>query len=244
MVKTENIFTQASVFSGIGGFDLAAEWMGWENLFNCELEPSCRKVLNHYWPNAESYEDIKTTDFTIWRGRVGVLTGGDPCQPSSFAGLRTGTADPRYLWPEMRRVINEIQPLAVVNENVEGTISNGILDTKISDLENEGYTCWPPIIMPANAFGALHRRNRVWLVAYSERYIESWKESCNRSARRMGREFKPLAWHTHWQTKISDFRGMVNGIPARVDETDGTRNAIVPQIAFQVFKAIESILKP
>lgn len=238
--------THGSLFSGIGGFDLAAEWMGWENKFNCDIEHKNRQLLKHYWPNAEQYNDIKATDFKKWFGEIEIITGGDPCQPSSFAGLRKGTSDERYLWPEMFRAIRECLPSWIVNENVEGTISNGILDTKISDLESEGYTCWPPLLIPANAFGSLHRRNRIWLVAYSERYVKSRKESCGRKAGRMGRQFKSLAWHSHWQTKVDKFRRMDDGIPDILDRTDGVRNAIVPQIAYQIFKSIEQydLLRP
>ncbi len=115
--------THGSLFSGIGGFDLAAEWMGWENKFHCELDIKCRELLKHYWPNAISYEDIKTTDFTVWRGRIGVLTGGFPCQPYSNSGLRKGKDDDRHLWPEYLRAIREIQPMVVVGENVHGLIT-------------------------------------------------------------------------------------------------------------------------
>ena len=92
--------THASLFSGIGGFDLAAEWAGWTNSFNCEIDPFCRRILKYHFPNAEQYADIRTTDFTIWRGRIDVLTGGFPCQPFSLAGKRKGTEDERYLWPK------------------------------------------------------------------------------------------------------------------------------------------------
>lgn len=85
--------THASLFSGIGGFDLAAEWAGWTNAFNCEIDPFCRKVLKYHFPNAEQYEDIRTTDFTVWKDRIDVLTGGFPCQPFSLAGKRRGTED-------------------------------------------------------------------------------------------------------------------------------------------------------
>lgn len=232
-----------SLFSGIGGFDLAAEWMGWENVFNCDIEESCRRLLRNYWPNSISYDDITKTDFTIHRGSIDIITGGDPCQPHSYAGKRRGKDDERYLWGEMFRCVREIKPSWVVNENVTGTIDNGVLDGKIGDLESEGYTCWPPVVLPANAFGAIHRRNRVWLVAYSERNIKSWEEQCLRNVDGMGREFKPLAWHYDWQYQIGCFRGMDDGIPNRVDRTDGTRNAIVPQVALQIFKAIQQYNK-
>lgn len=158
----------ASLFSGIGGFDLAAEWAGWTNMFNCEIDPFCRRVLSYHFPNAVQYEDIKTTDFTVWRGRIDVLTGGFPCQPFSVAGKRKGTDDDRYLWPEMLRAIREISPRWVVGENVRGFVnwSEGmVLDTVFADLEAIGYEV-QPFILPACAVDAPHRRDRVWIVAH------------------------------------------------------------------------------
>ena len=157
-----------SLFSGIGGFDLAAEWMGWENLFHCEWDPFCQKILKYYWPNAKSYGDITKTDFTIWRGRIDVLTGGFPCQPYSQAGKRLGKEDARHLWPEMLRAIREIAPTYVVGENVYGLINwNGglVFDEVQTDLEAEGYEVLP-VILPAAGVNAPHRRDRVWFVAY------------------------------------------------------------------------------
>ena len=123
-----------SLFSGIGGFDLAAEWMGWENVFHCEIAEFPRKILNYYWPNAESYEDIKKTDFTKWCGTVDIISGGFPCQPYSAAGKRLGKEDDRHLWPEMLRVIREVQPRFVVGENVAGLLSwnNGMVFHNLS----------------------------------------------------------------------------------------------------------------
>lgn len=100
--------THASLFSGIGGAELAASWMGWENVFHCEINPFCRRVLEYWFPNSTSYEDITKTDFTPWRGRIDILTGGFPCQPFSLAGSRKGAEDDRYLWPHMLRAVREI----------------------------------------------------------------------------------------------------------------------------------------
>lgn len=156
-----------SLFSGIGGFDLAAEWMGWTNVFHCEWNEFGQKILKYYWPNAISYGDITKTDFTIWRGRIDVLTGGFPCQPFSMAGKRKGTEDERHLWPEMLRVIREIKPSWVVGENVFGLTNwdGGLVFEQVqADLEAEGYEV-QPYVLPACAVNAPHRRDRVWFVS-------------------------------------------------------------------------------
>lgn len=184
--------THASLFSGIGGAELAASWMGWINVFHCEIQEFQRKVLEYWFPNSISYEDITKTDFTEWRGRIDVLTGGFPCQPFSVAGKRKGAEDNRYLWGEMLRAIRQIQPTWVVGENVNGILSmvqpcNAVkvgrtddlfeenyiyrteqqftIDVICEDLEHAGYSV-QPIVIPACAIGAPHRRDRVWIVAH------------------------------------------------------------------------------
>lgn len=129
-----------SLFSGIGGFDLAAEWMGWTNVFHCEWNEFGQRVLKHYWPDAISYGDITKTDFTVHRGDIDILTGGFPCQPYSMAGKRKGKEDERHLWPEMLRVIREIKPTWVVGENVFGITNwdGGVVFNEVqADLEAE-----------------------------------------------------------------------------------------------------------
>jgi len=167
--KCRRQITHGSLFSGIGGFDLASEWMGWENVFHCEWNEFGQKVLKHYWPKAISYDDITKTDFSIHRGKIDILTGGFPCQPYSMAGKRKGKEDERHLWPEMLRAIREIKPRYVLGENVSGLLNwnGGLVFNEVqADLENEGYEV-QPCVLPACAVNAPHRRDRVWFVAYA-----------------------------------------------------------------------------
>lgn len=190
----KNKFTHGSLFSGIGGPEIAAEIMGWKNMFHCEINPFGRKILDYWFPNSKSYEDITKTDFTEWREKINVLTGGFPCQPFSVAGQRKGAEDNRYLWPEMLRAIREIQPDWVVGENVAGILSmvqpgsetalgreeslfgevdrkrilhrqEYVVETVCNDLEREGYSV-QPVVIPACAVGAPHRRDRVFFIAH------------------------------------------------------------------------------
>ena len=185
--------THASLFSGIGGAELAAAWMGWRNVFHCEVNPFCRRVLEYHYPESISYGDIRETDFTPWFGKVGVLTGGFPCQPYSLAGKREGDRDDRALWPQMLRAIREIKPAWVVGENVAGILSmvesgrevavgrqaslfgednseriaersRFTADAICESLEHEGYSV-QPFLIPACAVGAHHRRDRMWIIA-------------------------------------------------------------------------------
>jgi len=186
-----------SLFSGIGGFDLAADWMGWENIFHCEIAEFPRKILNHYWPNADCHEDIKKTDFTKYRGAVDIISGGFPCQPYSAAGKRLGKEDDRHLWPEMLRVIREVKPQWVVGENVRGLLNwNGgmVFHEVCADLENIGYEV-QAFIIPASGINAPHQRERLWVVAHSN------GNECNKRGQSInGREINKLKngneiWH-------------------------------------------------
>src|SRR5690606_3364764 len=194
-----------SLFSGIGGFDLAAEEMGWNNVFHCEIEPFPRKILNYYWPKAKSYEDIKTTDFTVHRGQIDILTGGFPCQPYSVAGSRKGKEDDRHLWPEMLRAIRELSPSWIVGENVPGIISwnEGLVFEEVcADLENEGYEV-QPIVLPAASVNAPHKRDRVWFVAYNPNTrVESLQSGRKDRVRRLNTT--PYSNNTGLQKKGSE----------------------------------------
>lgn len=160
--------THLDLFSGIGGFALAASrvWNNHAVTAFCERDRYCQKILLKHWPGSTIHDDITTLDGTQYRGAVDLLTGGFPCQPFSTAGKRRGAEDDRALWPEMCRIIRECRPRWVVGENVPGLIRME-LDTVLSDLEGEGYTCWT-LVLPAVATDAQHRRDRVWIVAHDD----------------------------------------------------------------------------
>lgn len=153
-----------SLFAGIGGFDLGLERAGMECVGQVEIDPFCQKVLAKHWPGVSRHDDIRT--FKPERGSADLVCGGFPCQPFSAAGKRRGTEDDRHLWPEMARVIAEVRPAWVVGENVTGIIGLA-LDGVLSDLEGMGYAIWP-VVLPACAVDAPHRRDRIWIVGYSE----------------------------------------------------------------------------
>lgn len=158
----------ASLFTGIGGFDLAAEWMGWDNVFQVEIDENCQKVLWARFLWTDKFSNIKDFIGQKYAGTIDVLSGGFPCQTFSLAGK--GAVD-LSLWKEMFRVIREVKPKWVVAENVFGILARKkgyALEVVCSDLESEDYTVLPPVIIPACSQGAPHRRDRVWIVAYAD----------------------------------------------------------------------------
>lgn len=240
----------ASLFSGIGGFDLAAQWMGWENVFQVEKDAFCQKVLSKNFPDTQRYGDIKEFDGTKYRGAVDIITGGFPCQPYSSAGKRKGKDDDRHLWPEMLRVIGEVQPTYIVGENVDGIInwSKGLVFEEVQkSLEDQGFEV-QSYLLPACGVQGSHRRYRVWFVAHStkepfqeyEVYKKSWpisRESGVSSARTACD-----IWTPSRSTNFAELAGELHGVPNRVDRVGALGNAIVPQVAFQIFKAIEQTI--
>jgi DNA (cytosine-5)-methyltransferase 1 len=286
--------THGSLFSGIGGFDLAAEWMGWDNKFHCEWNEFGQKVLHHYWPMAESFTDITKTDFKKYYGKIDILTGGFPCQPYSSAGKRKGKEDERHLWPEMLRTIREVSPRFVVGENVRGLTNwNGgmVFEEVCAELESYGYQV-APIIIPACALNAPHKRERIWFIAYAEssyngrelrelgikkkengRNGQNYtfrKSSCihdkrtttnSTSSRRGQNNWTRKSGLTNETSKRNDWDNFPtqspvcsrnDGFSSRLDGITFSKwrnesikaygNAIVPQVAFQIFKAIEKTL--
>jgi DNA (cytosine-5)-methyltransferase 1 len=282
-----------SLFSWGWGFDVAAEMMWWTNVFHCENNPFCQKILKNYWPNAISFTDIITMDGKALRWKIDVLTGGFPCQPFSTAGKRKGTEDTRYLWPQMLRVIKEIQPSWVIWENVYGLLSVNewaVFNQVHIDLEREGYTVWA-YVLPATGINAPHRRYRIWFVAYAPcKWVPTSKRTTNKGqektlnkkmknlppqfirpcskqtstntiAKRLQSQtnkWKPKGqWpcmygaNNYWQNwpTQSPICSRDDGLPLQLDWITFSKrrkesiklygNAIVPQIAFQLFKIIE-----
>ncbi|MFA6080729.1 MAG: DNA (cytosine-5-)-methyltransferase [Candidatus Gracilibacteria bacterium] len=155
------------LFSGIGGFSLAAQWAGFETVQFVEKDLFCQKVLRKHWPHVPIHDDVKTFHY---HDNIDLLTGGFPCQGFSVAGKKKGIDDDRYLWPEMFRIIRECKPTWVIAENVTGIIPN--IDIMLEDLEREDYET-QAFIIPASTIGAPHKRERVWIIANRD------SERCN-----------------------------------------------------------------
>lgn len=288
------------LFSGIGGFALAARWAGFETVGFCERDRYCQRVLEKHWPGVFCHNDVTTFDGASYRN-IDLLTGGFPCQPFSCAGKQRGAQDDRFLWPAMLRVIKEAKPAWIVGENVAGIV-NMELDRCISDLEAVGYSALS-FIIPACGVDAKHRRKRVWIVAnakHSERRppsiqgdgacerqdgdgeapsrirersevladpirpgLEIGKEQPTREeletiergcraisdttlelphgAGRPRNRRRQSSNLCEWQPE-PDVGRVANGIPRRVDRLRGLGNAIVPQVAFEILKAIREQL--
>lgn len=292
--------THGSTFSGIGAPEIAAEMLGWENAFHCEINPFGRRILDYYYPNAKSYVDITNTDFSEWRGRIDVLTGGFPCQPFSYAGKRKGSQDDRYLWPYMLKCIEQVRPTWFIGENVGGIgtmvfpgeeIKVGssadifepgdiyrkeeryVLYEIIQNLESVGYAV-QSFIIPACAVGAPHRRDRVFIVAHCNAADPSLmfgnggefgKRRGPKEIPELGNSGSEDVPSTHARMLPSErwrdfptvspiYRGN-DGLPFDVDSlaipmSEWKReslkaygNAIVPQVMYEIFRAIEVIEK-
>lgn len=262
-----------SLFSGGGGFDLAAEKIGWNNIFHCEKDSFCRTILNHYWPKSKTYEDIREFKGAPYHGHIDIITGGFPCQPFSAAGKRQGTNDDRYLWPEMLRVIREIKPRWVVGENVHGLVTwnTGLVFDQVHiDLEAEGYEV-RAFILPAAGVNAPHRRDRVWFIAHSPNQNGSWQNNTLNIKREQKNDkawsnLQPELSGTCNLTKItstdesnfwadwpseSPLCSPDDGVSFGLDNITFSKwrkesikvfgNAIVNQVAYEIFKAIDTI---
>lgn len=240
------------LFSGIGGFALAARWAGIETVGFCEIEEFPRKVLQKNFPGVPIHHDIRELDGSEYEG-IDLITGGYPCQPFSSIGAKRGEKDPRHLWPEMFRVIKRTRPAWVVCENVSRHTTMG-LDTVLCNLESEGYAT-RPVIIPACASGAPHLRDRLWVVAHSESQRkhralaecgreaaanEGWRRHPDREPSRADPGGPEGGWNRGWGAEPRVHR-LDYGIPHRVDRNRAHGNAIVPQVAYEILRCIRAV---
>lgn len=241
------------LFSGIGGFALAARWAEIETIGFCEIDPFCRKVLMKHWPGVLKYMDIKDLANP---DHVDILTAGFPCQPFSIAGKRKGINDERYLWPEVMRIITKSKPHWFIGENVSGVVEME-LDNILDDLEKEDYKT-RAFIIPACASNAPHRRDRVWIIANrscercdmrpnprEKRYLQDDKEWDIETLQSEWEKFKPKSWATctakSYLAANAHISRMDDGISNRLDRIKSLGNAIVPQVAYVFMKLIKTI---
>jgi DNA (cytosine-5)-methyltransferase 1 len=219
------------LFSGIGGFSLGLERAGMTTVAFCEQDKFCQQVLAKHWPDVPCYPDIKElTGDQIEReiGPIDVVCGGYPCQPFSVAGERRGEEDDRHLWPEMYRIVASVRPTWVIAENVAGHITMG-LDEVLSDLEAEGYAVWP-LVIPAVAVDARHRRDRLWIVANAKRERGPGGKLHDRDElqAQAGGEANPLGTGSSGQTPVADTgRNTTRGNPELDGDTPQRPQGIV-----------------
>lgn len=231
------------LFEGIGGFSLAARWAGWETIAWCEINPFGQKVLKYHFPKAAGHDDIKKTDFTIYRGKCDVLTGGFPCQTFSLAGDR---GNDLTLWKEMLRAVTEIQPGYVVAENVFGILSAGDGDTIniiCSDLEAAGYE--KPVIFDctADSFDLPTLERHIWIVTKTNRIGQEGGWIRKTSKFKKQRKFQGSYQGEQYRWNLPESRVLCVGkrIPTELDEVAAYGNAIPPQVAYEIFKVINEL---
>jgi DNA (cytosine-5)-methyltransferase 1 len=242
-----NEFTHIDLFSGIGGFSLAAQWAGFRTVVFCEIDEFCQEVLKRCWPEVQIIQNIRNFDGSRWTGAT-LLTGGFPCQPFSSAGRKRGKADDRNLWPEMLQVISRARPTWVIAENVTGIAYMVLADCE-NDLEAEGYKA-QSFDIPACACGLSTMERHIWIIAtHRGKFVEG-----NVKKRIQGiRKIQPcIGRKDHNETKgfpripdlpESRLLGSRKGIPHWVDRHKALGNAIPPQVAYEIIKGIAMIEK-
>lgn len=259
--------THVSLFSGIGGLDLAAEWAGFRTILQVEQNRYALRVLGRHWPGVPRIHDVREVDRSSVTEPVTVVSGGFPCQPFSAAGKRRGAEDDRYLWPQLLRIVEELRPAWIVGENVSGLLSIGggmEIDRMLDALAARNYTPWI-LHYPAAGVGAYHKRDRVFIVAHApcelphrdggerERRAEPADNGENvahadqqGSQGYRGSDQCSHEWFTWagsrplegiWESE-PDVGRVAHGIPRRVDRLRALGNAVVPQQAFPIFRAI------
>ena len=238
--------THLDLFSGIGGFALAAGWAGYRTVGFCEIEDYPRRILSKRFSGVPIHGDIRELNGSDFQG-VTLITGGYPCQPFSQAGKRQGAADDRHIWPEMLRVVKQARPAWVLAENVAGHITLG-LDEVLADLEGEGYAA-RAVVVPACAVSAPHRRDRVWIVAKSLADTSPKRTQGLRPSRvgespaHAGQKVPVCGYErigsSYWETEPAVGR-VADGLPNRVDRLKALGNAIVPQVAYELIRHLET----
>jgi len=240
-----------SLFAGIGGIDLAAQWAGIETVAFCEIDPFCQKVLKKHWPGVPIFDDVRTINKQklIEKGVIGderaidIICGGYPCQPFSHAGERKGEDDDRHLWPEVSRLLQEIRPNWFLGENVAGHVTLG-LDDVLSDLERIGYTA-EPFIIPASAVGAFHRRDRVFIVAHLNSFgMERGSQGTvlGKLDLQIGQASQSFSdAERRFNTFESRLCRSLHGLPSGVDRVRALGNAVVPQQVYPILWSIKQI---
>ena len=223
--------THLDLFSGIGGFALAAQRTGWTTVGFSEVDEYASRILKRHWPAVPNHGDIRNVSGV----RADLITGGFPCQPFSVAGQRRGACDDRALWPEMCRVIAEARPTWVLAENVPGIIRME-LDRVLSDLDRIGYSCWP-IVVPACAINAKHYRERVWILANAMCGRKPLGRDMGGIGRKPELDAKPPTWENASESPVL---GMDARLPKRLHRPRcrALGNAIVPQIAEVIMRAM------
>jgi DNA-cytosine methyltransferase len=232
----------ANLFSGIGGFDLASKWMGWNNIFQVEIDDFCNKILAKHFPETKRFKDIKNFDCTPYNGMIDVLTASPPCQPFSCVGKKKGKLDERNLFPDTLRIIREIKPRFIIIENVPETI-HSLHEEICMQLENEDYSIGTCII-PAFGVQAPHQRKRVWYLANSNSLRTS---PITTKDKQMGASDIKLSGGADmrlWERAsppVTEFCGISNGLSTKLyqNRLKVLGNTIVPQIAYLLFKGIE-----
>lgn len=225
------------MFSGIGGFSVAANKLGYETKAFCEIDPYAKAVLHKHWPEVPIYDDITTTDFRQVEP-VELVTAGFPCQDLSKAGYGTGLQGERssLFWYILRAASLVGRPRMLL-ENVAALRTRG-LHTVLGALASFRYDAeWHCV--PATYVGAPHRRDRMWIVADPIR-SERRQEPYRRALGRMGRVEQSFPWDRGWKEALREFRGMDDGLSYRVHRIDTIRNAIVPQVAEVILDAVMS----
>lgn len=249
------MLTHGALFNGIGGFQLAASWLGIDNTFHCEIDKKCNALIAKRFPNSICHEAIETTSFISYRHKIDILTGGFPCQPFSNAGKQRGASDPRYLVHQYARVIKEIESPFFIAENVPGILRHEF--NKIcSLLAGKEYTI-QPFCIPSSSAGGLSNRNRVWIIGVR---WDAFYSDTNRKRWNYQKEYQHW-WTKQGGTELPDYEiditrqmvskgvrngsdprifGVADGLPSRMDRLKQIGNAIDPRVAYKIMKTISS----